>query len=300
MGQYEPPPLESPPTTGFERFRESWVSALQDEAFVSYVQSMLPNSLDSIATFDRSAPFASDPGSSFRPFLYDAVTGAALSMCRATNASFTGQEVFQQFAELDFDGTSGRVKIDNETGTRDYTTISFAMWNIQVQGANAEGNAIVDFVPAFSFEQDTWRPIATNEFIYSNGMTIAPDSLPKVDYNPNYIGQAGRIVGYTLMGITMASAIASLLWLIWYRKEHVIASAQPLFLFMVSSGVIVMSSTIVPLGLEEPVVLTPQGLNVACMSSIWCYIMGATITFSALFAKTKGVHLVSVPIGACL
>lgn len=293
-GDYMAPPFEADPKTGFERFRVSWRDALKDEAFVAFVQDKIPASLDSVPGFNRSLTFAADPGNGFSPYLYDAVTGLGLAMCRTVEEFFLGPQVYEQWLQTDFEGASGHVKVDNVTGTRDYLTMSFGMWNTRVIGTDPEGNALIQFMPSLYFGKDQWltNPYA-EEFIYADNSTAPPNSLPDVLYNYNYIGESGRIVGYTLMAITVTSSLLSLVWLVWYREKHVVVSAQPLFLFMVSVGTIVMASTIVPLGLEEPVVATPVGLDMACMSTPWLYIVGTTLAFSALFAKTKGVHLVS-------
>jgi hypothetical protein len=103
----------------------------------------------------------------------------------------------------------------------------------------------------------------------------------------NYIGDSARIAGYVLFGIVCFCGIASIIWVIYYRDEHVIISAQPFFLVLVSVGTMFMASTILPLSFEEP---TPEsGLDIACMSIPWLYVIGATLAISGLLAKTRGV-----------
>jgi len=251
------PSLE--PESGFDKFRTSWKEALGDEAFVAYVRTKLPSTYENDPNYDYNTSFAVDPGA-VRPFLYDAVTAIGLSMCRAAQNQtfFQGDEVYKYFLQTPFQGASGDVIVDNITGTRDYETISFVIWNSRVSD------------------------------------NLPPSSLPPVEFDYNYIGNAGRIAGYTLMGITICCSVLTLLWLLVYREEHVVSSAQPVFLFMVSFGTIVMSSTIVPLSLEEP--LTESQLDKACMSVPWLYVTGSTIALSGLLAKTRGVVQVSVEV----
>lgn len=284
------PSLE--PESGFDKFRKSWKEALGDEAFVAYVRTKLPSTYEHDLNYDYNTSFAVDPGA-VRPFLYDAVTAIGLSMCRASQNKtfFQGDEVYKYFLQTPFQGASGDVIVDNITGTRVYETISFVIWNSRVSDNGTNGNARVELVPAFHYSQGSWEQIATNEFIYGDGSTVPPSSLPPIQFDYNYIGNAGRIAGYTLMGITICCSVLALLWLLVYREEHVVSSAQPLFLVMVSFGTIVMSSTIVPLSLEEP--LTESQLDKACMSAPWLYVTGSTIALSGLLAKTRGVVLVS-------
>ena len=74
-------PLEDNPVNGYEKFRTAWRKARAHAPFVDFLRSKLPATLDTVAGFDRELPFSNEPGS-FRPMLYDAVTGMALAMCR--------------------------------------------------------------------------------------------------------------------------------------------------------------------------------------------------------------------------
>jgi hypothetical protein len=285
------PPDESA-TTGFEKFRLSWAEALQDPEFSEYVRLRLPDSLSVLSSFDRNATFANDPGA-FRPFLYDAVTSFGLSMCQAGQNStfFTGPGIYNEFRQLDFEGASGRVMIDSSTGTRNYSSIAFVLWNLQIYGKDEDGFAQFKLVPSRKFEDNGWVEIPGNPFIFPNGTETAPASLPEVAFNFNYIGKKARASGYALMAFAMASSILSLLWLVYYRDEPVVNSSQPLCLTMVSAGAFIMASTIIPLSLEETIV-DGTGLDKACMAAPWLYVLGTCVALSALLAKTRGVYKV--------
>jgi hypothetical protein len=279
-------------TSGFEKFRLSWAEALEDAEFLEYVRLHFPDSLSTLSGFDRNASFANDPGTS-RPFFYDAVTSFGLSMCRAGQSStfFTGPGIHDEFRQLDFQGASGRVMIDSSTGTRNYTSIAFAMWNLQIYGEDEDGFAQFKFVPSMNFEDNDWVQIPGNPFIFPDGTETPPASLPEVAFNFNYIGKTARAAGYALMAFVMASSIISLLWLVYYRDEPVVNSSQPLCLTMVSAGAFIMASTIIPLSLEETIV-DDTGLDKACMAGPWLYVLGTCVALSALLAKTRGVYKV--------
>jgi len=299
-GDYKAPALQPNSTSGFQRFRNSWRQALKNDAWIEYVQSRLPQSLDPVPGFDRRASFSEDAGV-FRPFLYDAVTGMGLSMCRASaeDPFFDGKAASRQFRELHFRGASGEVEIDNSTGTRDFETIAFSLWNVRATETTEGGRSIVELVPSKYFgSTGEWNDVPGNAFVYSSGSTEPPTSLPADWFDYNYIGNGGRIVGYALIAITAVSSILSVLWLCCYRHEKIVASSQSLFLLMVSGGAVVMVSTIVPLGMEEPLVASVEGLDMACMAAPWLYFIGASITLSALFAKIRGIYKVSIVRGA--
>jgi hypothetical protein len=204
-GQYVPPALnEEDATSASECFRISWKTALADREFVDYVRQSYPTSLEDISDFDPSADFVEDPGAK-RNFLYDAVTGLGLSMCQAGQDStfFTGAEIYEQFRNLNFEGSSGEVRISNKTGTRDHTTVSFVIWNVRVVGTDAEGYAVIEFVPSLSYEKDVWGQIPGNSFQFASEKYVGPDSLPFTQFNFNHISKSGRVAGYTLMGVAM-------------------------------------------------------------------------------------------------
>jgi gamma-aminobutyric acid type B receptor len=152
------------------------------------------------------------------------------------------------------------------------------------------GNQVFKLVPT-DYYQGGWKPIDDRDYVYAGGGTTTPTSLPDPDMEMNYIGDTARAVGYALMGIVVLGAVVAFFWLAWYKNERVLRSSQPLFLFMVALGSLVMASSIVPLSLEEPV--PESGLDIACMSAPWLYLSGAVIAFSALLAKTRGVRHVS-------
>lgn len=214
-------------------------------------------------------------------------------MCRAGQEVdfFTGEQIFDYFRNSSFDGMSGRVDITPETGTRNYTTLTFVLWNVQNYVLrDHQGNVQFQFAPTSYYLDGQWNEVENMTFLYGDNSTEAPDSLPPVNMDYNYIGTAGRIVGYVLMGIVMVFAIAAFVWLCWFHANKVVISAQPLFLLMVCVGAFVMASAIIPLSLEEPVSIA--GLDIACMASPWLYVVGSVIAFSPLFAKTRGIHMV--------
>ena len=283
-------PLEDPPTTGFQKLRTAWREALSNPDFDAYVRSKLPESMRNVSGFDPNAPFGLEP-TSWSPVMYDAVTALGLSMCRAgTETEFIqGPSIFEYFRNLTFDGTSGTVAINPETGTRNYTTFEYAIWNVQnYDKLDDQGRVQFQLAPTNYHQDGKWNAVSGIPFIYGDNSTEVPDSLPPVNMDMNYIGNAGIIVGYILMAIIMLFGLAAFVWLCWFHSNKVVISAQPLFLLMVCLGAFVMAATIIPLSLQEPI--SESGLDAACMSRPWLYVVGSVITLSPLFAKTRGIH----------
>ena len=295
----EPVPDEPvDPNTEYGRFVENWQTALRDSEFIDYVRSKLPADLNRFPGYNQSAVvFDNHPGS-FRPFLYDAVAGLVQSFCRAGEKSTfpQGEEVYDEFRQMDFNGTSGRVLIDPATGTRAYETIQFIMWNIRALEDEDETSEVgrVGMYPTHSYENGYWVEIPGQSFVFNGGASVPPDSLPPRAKDFNYIGTPARAIGLSLMAITFISAILSVAWLLLNLREHVVESAQPIFLLLVSLGSVVMASSILPLSVEETIVPDIAGLDIACMAGPWLYIAGVSVVLSPIFAKTAGLYQVRV------
>lgn len=290
------------PDSGYAKFVDSWQDAYEDVAFTDYVRSKFPPSLNTLEGFDRSALEFSKVPSSFRPFLYDTITAIGVSMCRtghagnssSSNFLFSGPDVYEQFRHLDMPGVSGRVRINETTGTRDYETMSFVIWNVRalpkVDVDDDEGNVVLAFVPSLQYQDSRWSPIADNKFLYKDGSEDAPDSLPPVTIDNNYIRNTTRSLGYVLMGITLCSVAGSLVWLILNRRARVVTSAHPTFLLMISLGVATMSLTILPLSMDESSVDAVARLNASCMLIPWLYFIGVSLISGALLAKVMALN----------
>jgi 7 transmembrane sweet-taste receptor of 3 GCPR len=287
------PSFDEESDLGVDRFRVAWRNAFRDPSFVQYVQRKLPSSLDAMHDFDRNGNFSEDP-SGYMNFLYDAVTALGISMCRAgSNVTFFGGvDIYSQFRRLDFEGASGRNKILNETGTRSYTTTSFIAWNVRVTDEVSNGEAVLEYVPSYVLDGEGWKGVSGNAFEFADGTTIAPASIPPVAFNDNYIGAPSKVIAYCLMAGVMISSAGAVVWTYYYRRDHVVDSAQPLFLVMAALGAFIMVLSIVPLSLEETVTTNKQTLDTACMLTPWLYFTGAGIAASGLLAKAKAVHKV--------
>lgn len=290
-------PLQVNPVTGFERFRTTWRNAVANDTFVSYARSKMPSSLNLLSRDYPELKFSDEP-TGYGPLIYDAVTGIALSYCRALakynqTDNFTGPSAYEIFRTLDQDGASGRLKIDAATGTRDYTTLTFTLYNVQLSEASDTDTAKFNVVPTNVYTNGSWSTIESRHFIYSGGGSATPQSLPDPGVDKNYIGTTGRSIGYTLFGIVIGLSLMALAWLIWFRNQRVVRSSQPLFLLMVCMGAVMMASSIIPLSFEEAVT-DESSLSAACMAAPWLYLSGSILAFSSLLAKTRGVHQVSI------
>lgn len=232
---------------------------------------------------------------------YDAVVALGLTACD-TPGLFTGTEFYNNLRKVDFEGVSGRVQLDEKTGTR--KAMLYEMVNLIV---NDYGNATVtavtfdarpsvtiDLSPVFeendSRDQDAPPPlpfIQTNDlFVYHDNTTIPPRVLPPLEGDMNLIPPSARYFGLSLAALVMLASIGCALWTGVYRKEYVVRAAQPVFLIQICVGTFILSSTIVLLSFQEAM----PGLDAACATMPWTLCVGFVLAISALFSKAERIN----------
>jgi len=106
----------------------------------------------------------------------------------------------------------------------------------------------------------------------------------------NQIGSI-RILGWALGSLVIVLAIAFGVWVRAKRANRVIKASQPIFLYFILAGVIILASAIFPLGIDDGLV-GPNGCNAACLSVPWLVSIGFTFVFSALFSKMWRINRV--------
>ena len=117
-----------------------------------------------------------------------------------------------------------------------------------------------------------------------------PLTLPRIVVNENQIGNL-KYVGFVGTGITFLLAIAFVVFTFINRKRRVVKASQPLFLYMICFGVILMASAMIPLSVDDSWNgHSERGCNIACMSFPWLLSLGFATTFSGLFSKTWRVN----------
>jgi ABC-type sugar transport system substrate-binding protein len=122
-------------------------------------------------------------------------------------------------------------------------------------------------------------------------MVRYPLVLPDLAIDQNLVGNL-RCIGFAAFGITVAVSLFFSLWTWRMRKNQVVRASQPAFLGMLAVGTIITSSSIIPLSFDDANLTTASEhhLQLICMSPAWLVSLGFTVTFSALFSKSKYMH----------
>lgn len=115
-----------------------------------------------------------------------------------------------------------------------------------------------------------------------------PLNLPPLNINSNQIGNLA-IMGYILFSLIAFACIIISAWIWINKKQRIIRSAQPPFLLMICSGVLLMGSAIIPVTIDDGNA-TQATADKACMAVPWLLSLGFNTAFAALFSKTWRIY----------
>ena len=140
---------------------------------------------------------------------------------------FTGEELFEEFRNTTFDGTTGPMILNPETGTRDPQSASFSIMNVVYdQNSNADqGSVKFKGVQTDYFESGIWESFIP--YTFNDGTSEVPPELPVLEAETNYLSSALRILGWVLCGIIVVLALSSIFWTYHYSEKQVVRASQP-------------------------------------------------------------------------
>ena len=131
---------------------------------------------------------------------------------------------------------------------------------------------------------DDWTDVQGENFIYKDG-TSTPPVVQQEIKNENYLSPWVRIIGFSLMGLTMALGIGYSIFVLVKWNDRAIAPTQPQFILLLFVGAVIMSSSIFTLSFDESYGWDDGQLDVACVMAPWLFFLGHTLVYLALFAK---------------
>jgi len=275
-----------------DNVRASWRQALSDPGMLDFFYSKIPSQVK--ASFPSSRALGdghdrfTDKLPSWGHFMYDAVTALGIAMCRTNRTLFTGKHVIPEIASLRFNGTTGNVVFD-KTGTRDYATTSFVVWNAQpFQQVGSDGLNKFTLTPTSYYSDGKWVDSPKFSFIYASGTSNQPKSLVTLQVDENLVPQGVILFGYIYVAVTALFAIVSIIFVTYFRNAPAICASQPTFLYMVAVGTMVQAFSVVPFSTQEPI--DQRWLDFSCRITPWLMFIGFSITFSGIYIKTKRLY----------
>ena len=128
--------------------------------------------------------------------------------------------------------------------------------------------------------------------ISNNVVPIDLDKLHPPQLERNLL-QGLKYIGYVALGIVLMTSLVCIIWTFKYRNNMVVKASQPIFLLLLVYGIIILSSTIIPLSydaIESNDEIDDVWAVAVCMSQPWLAFTGFTVIFAALFSKAWRVN----------
>ena len=197
----------------------------------------------------------------------------------------TGDILLQGIQSADFMGASGQVRFHNlpgNPGSRDGSTVYYGVYNLLPYGIVDDPRRMSDF--AFFYHPDTQELVPENPFFFSDG-TTSPPALLRALPPQNYLSPQARAAGLSLMGMAIAVVFFSAVWVAWYRHHRVVVAGQPIFLYLICLGSIVLSLLILLFSFDESYGWTDDMLDKACVALPWFDSLGQLLVYGSLFTK---------------
>ena len=256
-----------------ERGGDAFLNAWKDQgpSFVDLVNSYNPVAPGQVGYQVANASFFQQYTPEYASsFAYDATMAVGLAACAATaalppNASLSVDGFVQALQGLSFQGASGWVEFgQNRSGYRNqarygpqvlWTGYNFLPPMRPPTRNDQKWAALVDparsiWTPDFRLPGQPWKRFDAAHFYYADGRTVSPDLLRDESFE-NYLPQGVKILGATLLVVALLFAVGSALWVYMHRQHPVLVAAQPPFLYCICLGATILSSTIVPLSMDE-------------------------------------------------
>lgn len=115
-----------------------------------------------------------------------------------------------------------------------------------------------------------------------------PLVLPPLEVDYNYLGNL-TILGYIFFAVVALLSIGCAIWTYINRHTRVVKASQPMFLILISVGVLIFASTIIPLGIDDEH-NSQRRCDIACMCQPWLFSTGFSLIFAVLFSKTWRIN----------
>mmetsp|Transcript_18477 Transcript_18477/g.39971 ORF Transcript_18477/g.39971 Transcript_18477/m.39971 type:complete len:910 (+) Transcript_18477:305-3034(+) len=287
-----------PGTEAFDKLTLSMQQLKTDEHDLAFLNDHLPRDYPEGKSVNHSEvtsqeTFLSSPGF-VAPYLYDAAVGLGLAACELTSTSepneyFTGEELFQAFVQREFEGTSGSVVLDPTTGSRNPRSALFSLTNFVVDEDAGQGMVQFKGVDTDLFKSGQWESLVP--YTFNDATHAIPLDLPALETDPNHLSTGFQVLGLILCGIIVGLSIIFACWTYRNRGLKVVRASQPIFLYLIASGTLLMGLAIIPATIDLGDT-NQKGADAACMAFPWLLTSGFSLTFSALFTKTYRINQV--------
>lgn len=276
------------------KFLNQWTALSSSSTFLSYVNARLPGGSSFLAPETgsyvtrtvTSSFFSSTKDSDLASTValsFDAVVSACWAYCVASGDGKNVSDITEildtltDSDALDLSGMSGDIVIDPKTGGRSMSSISFQLTSITY-----ESDALV-FAEVASWTNEEWDMLET--VVFPGNTTSVPKATSSAEENLNLIGTPVRALVWLMMVATEAICGFYIFFVISNKTSKVIVKSQPEFLVLCIIGVMISTSSVIPLGMDEGILKHQFGLNFSCNAWVPLWAIGNTFIYGALITK---------------
>jgi Receptor family ligand binding region len=167
------------------------------------------------------------------------------SSSSSTFLHLDGQRFFDTLVNnVTLDGMSGLVTLDPQTGSRVANSTLFRLVNMVVQedDDNNGDSDMVQLTPVDSrlFTEGRWQTL--QPYVYNDGTTRQPLDIPPAELEPNHIDPYIRGISLTFAVLAIGLAVYLLAWTFYKRNTRIVRASQPMFLYLVCVGSILLGT----------------------------------------------------------
>jgi len=236
----------------------------------------------------RETFFEDVPFDDFGLFAYDAVITAAYAAERAcVNVTERGRiALFESLKsdDLSFEGITGTVIFDKETGSRDTKTATYVANSIVfIQDEKGNTETLQWRSGVFDNINEQW--VFNDRLRFPPGDSIQVPTFTDVPtVEENLISKTARTIVIIVATLIVILVSFFVFWTFWNRDLPVMRASQPIYLVFIGIGLIISTcSTYFP-GWDQRH-LSAEALSILCNAFVWFLSIGLTITTLGFIAK---------------
>jgi hypothetical protein len=203
---------------------------------------------------------------------YDSVITIGLAACGLSTS------LQANLRDVDFVGTSGRVKFIPTTQDRDPSAFVYTLDNIQLK---PDGTPIGQPIVGILSDRQGGKWNFTRPILFNSGTTPPKDTDPPQNVIVT-IPFGAKIYGWIGSAIAVLASLIALGYLLKHRKERIIVESQPTYLAFLAVGAGLMAISIIALTIES---------DGGCMAFPWLFSAGLTLAMASLAVKSARIAI---------
>ena len=272
---------------------EKKMAELNNPKDLDYMYSLLPQHIRELHV---DSFYSILDGSEQRgAFDYEATIAAGLAACDALRINdenmvfLDGHEHYRHIVNTSFEGITGKVVFNPDTGSRDPRSTLYKIINyVPIEGTT---NETIQFeaLTTHLFEDGQWQKAGSQQTIFNDGTTNIPLDIPPVSVIDHSVFMGVRLAVLAFFVLILFQSIWFMVWTQRNKDTRVVLASQPFFLHTICLGIIIFGTSIIPMSLDHGII-DLAGNTVACNASIWLLGIGFATTVSAFASKTHRVN----------